>query len=196
MASTMAVPRRAPSAPATGAAAVTNPAAARDQRFQKVNVILFVVGAALMPLGIVAIFVAWYGVAHSHYEYDQLTYIVSGGVLGVGLVLLGGFLYFGAWLARMATDQRESARRLTDAVLALANASARPPAPAVGGAAAVPVGGAAAVADGGALPVLAGGGSTVHRRDCALIAHRDDLRALTGTETGLGTCRVCRPEWS
>ena len=85
------------------------------------QVILFVAGAALMPLGIVAIFVGWYGVAHSHYEYDQLTYIVSGGVLGVGLVLLGGFLYFGAWLARMANDQRESARRLADALLVLAD---------------------------------------------------------------------------
>jgi uncharacterized membrane protein len=187
MASTMAVPRRSPGGPAANAATVTNPAAARDQRYQKVQVILFVVGAALMPLGIVAIFVAWYGVAHSHYEYDQLTYIVSGGVLGVGLILLGGFLYFGAWLARMATDQRESARRLSDALLVLADAASRAPAQAGGG--------SAAAADAGAVPVLAGGGSTVHRRDCALIAHRDDLRALTGTETGLGTCRVCRPEW-
>jgi hypothetical protein len=42
--------------------------------------------------------------------------------------------------------------------------------------------------------VLAGAGSTVHRADCALIAHRDDLHPLTGSETGLGTCRVCRPD--
>jgi hypothetical protein len=43
--------------------------------------------------------------------------------------------------------------------------------------------------------VLAGAGSTVHRRDCPLIAHRDDLRPLTGDEAVLGTCRVCRPDF-
>jgi hypothetical protein len=26
-----------------------------------------------------------------------------------------------------------------------------------------------------------------------LIAHRDDLHVLTGRETDLGACRVCRP---
>jgi hypothetical protein len=26
-----------------------------------------------------------------------------------------------------------------------------------------------------------------------LIAHRDDLHPLTGQESDLGTCRVCRP---
>lgn len=188
MASTMAVPHRPPNgaAPAVAPVAGTNPAAVREQRFQRVQVILFVVGGALMPLGLVSIFVAWYGVAHSHYEYDQITYIVSGGVLGVGLILLGGFLYFGAWLAKTASDQKETNRRLADSLLVLADVVSRSSAPAAG---------TAAAADAGAVPVLAGGGSTVHRRDCALIAHREDLRTLTGAEAGLGTCRVCRPSW-
>jgi hypothetical protein len=33
----------------------------------------------------------------------------------------------------------------------------------------------------------------VHRRDCPLIAHRDDLRPLTGDEVDPNLCRVCRP---
>jgi hypothetical protein len=41
--------------------------------------------------------------------------------------------------------------------------------------------------------VLAGEGSTVHRRDCQLIAHRDDLHVLTGQEHDVTTCRVCQP---
>ena len=188
MATTMAVPHRPPNGAAPAGVSVTNPAAVREQRFQRVQVILFVVGGALMPLGLVSIFVAWYGVAHSHYEYDQITYIVSGGVLGVGLILLGGFLYFGAWLAKTASDQKESNRRLADSLLVLADVVSRSSAPAAGTATATAV-------DAGAVPVLAGGGSTVHRRDCALIAHRADLRTLTGAESGLGTCRVCRPSW-
>jgi hypothetical protein len=50
-----------------------------------------------------------------------------------------------------------------------------------------------ATTDLGAMPVFAGNGTTVHRRDCPLIAHRDDLRPLTGDEVDPTLCRVCRP---
>jgi hypothetical protein len=171
---------------ATSGARVSNPAAtARDQRYRTLQLVLFVTGAVLMPLGIVAIFLGWYGTAHSHYAYDQATYLISGGVLGLGLVFLGGFLYFGAWLAKVAADQRESARQLADTMLVLADLVSRQSA--TGPAA------TATIADAGAVPVIAGSGNTVHRRDCALIAHRDDLRVLSGNETGLTTCRVCQP---
>lgn len=182
MATTVTVPHRT----STGAAAprVANPAAVRDQRLRTLQLGLFTAGAVLMPLGVVAILVGWYGVAHSHYAYDQTSYLVSGGMLGLGLILLGGFLYFGAWLAKVAADQRESARQLADTMLVLADLVSRTGAPATV---------ADAVADPGAVPVLAGAGNTVHRRDCALIAHRDDLRVLTAADRDLTTCRVCRP---
>ncbi len=139
-----------------------------------------------MPLGIVAILVGWYGTAHSKYAYDQATYLVSGGVLGLGLVFLGGFLYFGAWLAKVAYEQQESSRHLAETLSVLADLATQQPGRPT--ASAVPV-----APGGGAVPVLAGDGSTIHRSDCALVAQRDDLRPLTGTERNLGTCRVCRP---
>lgn len=139
-----------------------------------------------MPLGIVAILVGWYGTAHAKYSYDQATYLISGGVLGLGLIFLGGFLYFGAWLARVAHDQREGARQLADTMLVLADLVSRQPGRPVEM-------GAPAALDAGAVPVLAGDGSTIHRSDCALVAHRPDLHVLTGQEHDLGTCRVCRP---
>jgi hypothetical protein len=181
---TMAVPQR--SASATGVQ-VTNPAALRDQRYRTLQIGLFAAGALLMPLGIIAIMLGWYGVAHTKYQYNQLPYVVSGGLLGLGLVFLGGFLYFGAWLAKVAHEQRESARQMADTILVLADLVSRQS----GGAAASAE--TTTIADPGAVPVLAGNGSTVHRRDCALIAHRDDLRVLTGHEADLGVCRVCRP---
>lgn len=203
MAETVAVPRRTPQPPPAAAVArpaPTNPAVSGDQRFRTVQLILFTGGAILMPLGIVAILLGWYGTAHTKYQYDQLPYVVSGGLLGLGLVFLGGFLYFGAWLARSANEQRESARELAEAVRALAEQLGRPSAANGGGPRAgngIPlVGGAltsAPGADHGDGLVLAGAGSTIHRSDCALIAHRQDLRPLTGAEPGLGTCRVCRP---
>jgi hypothetical protein len=154
---------------------------------------LFTGGAVLMPMGIVAILLGWYGVAHTKYQYNQLPYVVSGGLLGLGLVFLGGFLYFGAWLAKMANEQRESAQRLADTMLVLADLVARQGMLAPVGAAATGIGDSTATAQAGTALVLAGAGSTVHRRDCPLIAHRDDLHPLTGQESDLGTCRVCRP---
>ncbi|MDT4919368.1 MAG: hypothetical protein QOI15_270 [Pseudonocardiales bacterium] len=195
MASSMAVPQPAaphaherprPAEPAAAAAPAAAPAV--DQRFRNLQLILFTAGAILMPLGLIAIFLGWYGVAHTKYQYDQLPYVVSGGLLGLALVFLGGFLYFGAWLARIGTEQRESSRQVADAVLELVDLIGRQQ----GGSAA----GDSAVDEArGAELVLAGNGSTVHRRDCPLIAHRADLRPLTGNESGLGTCRVCRPDF-
>lgn len=171
------------------AAPAAAPASTADQRFRTLQMALFTIGALLMPLGIFAIFLGWYGVAHTKYQYDQLPYVVSGGLLGLALVFLGGFLYFGAWLARIGDEQRQSARQLADAMTALVELvgnQGRTFAPSAGGP-------APAVTRGDEL-VLAGSGSTVHRRDCALIEHRDDLHPVTGDMSGLGTCRVCRPD--
>ena len=188
MASSMTVP--APAVPQQQAAAQPArpaPAPAADQRFRNLQLILFTAGAILMPLGLIAIFLGWYGVAHTKYQYDQLPYVVSGGLLGLALVFLGGFLYFGAWLARLGTEQRESARQLTDAMLQLVDLVGRQTG-------AQPAGGGSASTAGAEL-VLAGNGSTVHRRDCPLINHRTDLRPVAGDGSDLGTCRVCRPDF-
>jgi hypothetical protein len=94
----------------------------------------------------------------------------------------------------MGNEQRESSQRLADTMLVLADIVARQgqlAAPTANGLGA-PADAAATATDGTTL-VLAGAGSTVHRRNCPLIAHRDDLHPLTGSESDLGTCRVCRP---
>jgi len=169
-----------------------------DERFRRIQLGMFVAGAVLMPLGILAICIGWYGSAHAHYEYDQNTYLISGGILGLGLTFFGGFLYFGAWLARVAVDQRDSARQLTDAVLALAErlAPEDSAAPSV-----LPSGMPTAVLSSelgerlrAASLVVTATGSTVHRRDCPLVETREDLRPYEPDGTTPNTCRVCRPE--
>jgi hypothetical protein len=157
-------------------------AALRSDRFRALQLVLFALGSVLMPLGILAIALGWYGSAHAHYDYDQNVYLISGGIMGLGLTFLGGFLYFGAWLAKNSSDQRDTNRQLSEALTALSYAVQR-----LGGGAPVE----SDVVDG--TLVVAGSGTTVHRRDCALIAHRDDLRELDGHEYGLAPCRVCRP---
>lgn len=144
------------------------------------QVVLFWAGAIMMPLGLVVIALGYYGVANSVFDFERDAYAFSGGFFGLGLTFTGGFLYFGAWLARIADDGRESSKRLADTLLLLADVTSR----------------AAAINDHGvdtaAVPVTAGEGTTVHRRDCSLIAHRDDLRAAGGRQ-GLTECRVCKP---
>lgn len=161
-------------------APVENRVPAADLRFRKLQAGMFVAGAVLMPVGIVVICLGWYGSAHSHYAYDQNVYLISGGILGLGLTFLGGFLYFGAWLARLSADQRDAARQLADAVRAVG-------APATSAPVSAPV-----VGD-GAEYVLAGNGTTVHRRDCPLIAARPDLHPYVHEGSATTTCRVCRP---
>ena len=153
----------------------------KDNHYQLLQLVLFWAGAILLPLGLVVIVLGWYGAANTPYQYDQLSYLVSGGLLGLGLTFVGGFLYFGAWLARIANDGRESNKRLADTLLVLADVTSR----------------SAGLRDDGVdvsgLPVTAGDGTTMHRRDCALIAHRDDLRPVGENNADLVACRVCRP---
>jgi hypothetical protein len=156
----------------------------KDDHFRILQLVLFWAGAVLLPLGLVVIILGWYGAANTPYQYDQLSYLVSGGLLGLGLTFCGGFLYFGAWLARIASDQRDAAKRLSDTLLVLADVTSR---------SASIRDTAAGQVDVSAIPVTAGEGTTLHRRDCPLVAERDDLRAVGEDNAHLTSCRVCRP---
>jgi hypothetical protein len=165
----------------------------RNNPAQLLHLVLFVAGAVLLPAGLIVIGLGWYGVAHTAYLYDQNAYIVSGGILGLGITFVGGFLYFGSWLARIAADQKEAQRQLSDTLLLLADAvshntvlhndlvatgTARPA--------------AARPRDPGSVLVVAGNGTTVHRADCDLVAGRDDLRPAGPDAPNLTSCRLCR----
>jgi hypothetical protein len=155
----------------------------KNNNYALLQVVLFWAGAILLPTGIVIIILGWYGAANTQYLYDQIAFLASGGFLGLGLTFAGGFLYFGAWLARIASDNRESNKRLADTLLVLADVTSRTAAShdTSGG------------LDMDAIAVTAGDGTTMHRRDCSLVAHRDDLRPVGNNADSLTACRVCRP---
>jgi hypothetical protein len=170
---------------------------------QVLHQVLFLAGVALLPTGLIVIGFAWYGAAHTPYDYDQMAYLVSA-VFGLGMTFVGGFLYFGSWLARIGGEQKESQRQLSDTVLRLASsvagAAAQPNGVAHGSEVIGPDGKRGQVRavvrrrDPGAVLVVAGRGSTLHRADCSLISGRDDLRPV-GTDTSdLKPCRLCQPE--
>ena len=94
-----------------------------DERIAK---IMRIVGALCLPIGIAAIITGWYGASHTGRIYEQNSYLISGGILGLALVFTGGFLYFSYWLtrqlevARSAQQQNlEANRRMEERLLSL-----------------------------------------------------------------------------
>ncbi|HLI72455.1 MAG TPA: hypothetical protein VKU86_01155 [Acidimicrobiales bacterium] len=73
---------------------------------------MLVGGATAIGLGFVAIILGWYGAAHSAYLFQEVPYLISGGLLGVALVAGGGFIFFAAWLVRMMEENRKYAARV------------------------------------------------------------------------------------
>jgi hypothetical protein len=69
--------------------------------------LLFLLGAVAVPLGIVLVVIGWYGVAGSGLVFEQLPYAVSGGIGGLGLIVIGCTLYGCWWVTRAIRDQRE-----------------------------------------------------------------------------------------
>jgi hypothetical protein len=139
-------------------------------------------GLGVVALGLLVIGIGWDGAAGSGGEINhvpvvqaQLPWLLSGGFLGLGIVVLGAALV-------IANAQRESQHRLKSSLDALAEAIER-----LGGAAAVPD-------DLGGL-VLAGADS-YHTSTCHLVRDRRDARVVSpeqATAEGLTPCRVCHP---
>ncbi|HJR24503.1 MAG TPA: hypothetical protein VJ804_03455 [Acidimicrobiales bacterium] len=70
---------------------------------------MLVPGSLCVLLGIVAIVLGWYGAANTAREIEQMPYLISGGVLGLALVLLGGLLLVATfWVAILRKLQQEA----------------------------------------------------------------------------------------
>lgn len=94
-------------------------------------------GLALPALGLVAILLGWWGASGSAYPSEQLPYVISGGLLGVGLIVAGGALfvrysltrYLRFWLVRLIHEERAQVDRqieVLERIEALLSADARP----------------------------------------------------------------------
>jgi hypothetical protein len=71
--------------------------------------VLLTAGGILLPLGIVLILLGWLGVSHTTDVFEQMPYMVSGGLLGLALVVAGGFCYFGYWQTQVVRAVRRDA---------------------------------------------------------------------------------------
>ena len=80
---------------------------------------LLTIGAVMLPLGLMLILLGWYGASHTTLLFEQTPYLISGGILGLGLVVAGGFVYFGYWVMRLARELRTQSDAVTTALARL-----------------------------------------------------------------------------
>jgi hypothetical protein len=141
--------------------------------------IALAIGGLLTVGGLVAILIGWYGAASTGLPFEQTPYLISGGMLGVALVFLGGFIYFGYWVARLLRETREQSERMT-VLLGRIAASSNGSGPSSSGTA--------------TSLVATRSGTQYHRADCVVVAGKPGLRRVTTRTRGLTPCRVCEPQ--
>jgi hypothetical protein len=136
---------------------------------------------ALVFAGFMAIVLGWVGMARSAAADEQLPFIVSGGMGGVGLVTFGvGVLL----VAQIRTERQQ----LTAVLEVMASAVLK-----------ITGGAIAPEEETGPVPadtLVVAGPSTFHRPECKLVRGKPGLDRLTiqvARSTGLSPCRVCDP---
>lgn len=145
---------------------------------------LMVVGGGLIVAGVAIIILGWYGAAHTPYGFEQVPYLISGGLLGVALTVLGGLFYFAFWLTR----QIQEGRRQSDATTAALTHIAELLAGRSNG-----LGGGGNGGTGRGQFVATAAGTMIHRPDCAVVTGRSGLRRVSADEPGLVPCKLCDP---
>jgi len=154
-----------------------------------------VLGWVLAALGGLALLLGWYGVSGQALTAKQLPYLVSGGLTGIGLLILAG-VFLATEDVRRQLGRLDEVERKVDALYGLFAADLAEAAPLPGTTAARTAVSRPAVAGDGAVVALPAG-TSYHRPACALVAGKDDAEpvdAATVGARGLRPCRVCDPD--
>ena len=74
---------------------------------------LLAVASILMTLGLCVILLGWLGAARATLVERQIPYLISGGLFGVGLTIIGALTFFSHWFVTGIREARahEAARR-------------------------------------------------------------------------------------
>jgi hypothetical protein len=91
---------------------------------------LYRAGIVLPLIGLVVIGLGWWGASGTKYVYAEIPYVISGGIFGVALVLVGAALFarysvarlLRFWLARLVAEEQLQADRVVEAIDRVAEA--------------------------------------------------------------------------
>ena len=152
-----------------------------------------VLAVGLIGLGFLAIGLGWNGAAGVTTPVQQTPYILSGGLLGLALVMVGVMVV----LVQHLRSERAAIDAKLDVIASLLSAGGAAPSavPASSFGAPVPAQ-AAAVGPEDLSGLVAAGLSSFHVPGCRLVDGRETVSYLTPQEAstrGLKACRVCQP---
>ncbi len=85
---------------------------------------LLYLGIALLGLGLLMVGVAWFRASDTTVQHEQIDYLISGGIGGIGVTLIGAAIYLRIsitrylrlWLVRLLYEQRAQTDRTIDAL--------------------------------------------------------------------------------
>ncbi|MEX1163026.1 MAG: hypothetical protein WEB03_05545 [Nitriliruptor sp.] len=126
----------------------------------------------LAVAGFVLITLGWNGAASVDFTQGQLPFLISGGVAGLALVLVGLTMALVNEMRRSTTAVLAKLEQLADRTLEAAGPSVVP----------------------GSGPHVVAGRTTYHLPTCRLVVERDDLQTMSPQEAGergLAPCRIC-----
>ncbi|GAB2753142.1 hypothetical protein GCM10027020_01390 [Nocardioides salsibiostraticola] len=136
-------------------------------------------GVLLCLLGFAAIFFGWNGAASKNVSMAQFPFLISGGVTGIAIVIIGAAML----IIQNAREDRARIEAILERVAVAVEASS------------------AASGRGGNAPAHSGamvlaGTTSYHRLDCSLVEAREEAHVV-GLEDAfarqLHPCRVCHP---
>lgn len=139
-------------------------------------------GLGFSALGFLVILKAWDGAAGLDYAQGQLPYLLSGGGIGLGLIIIGASVLVSDSHRR---DRVALETKLDELLVALDRAPAAPATAA-----------SAPASTRAPRGMVIAGRSSFHKPDCRLVAGRDDGDQMTkndAVDAGLTACRVCKP---
>lgn len=145
-------------------------------------------GGGLVAVGALVLYIGYNGAATNALVPAQIPYVISGGLLGAALMVLGAITISVHVILRVQADfrtemggMRESMENLADLMARQAFAGGAP---------------AGAVPSANGTVVVARGSSSYHRAECRLVERAEHTKPIPRDEaqrTGLVPCRICKP---
>jgi hypothetical protein len=82
------------------------------------------IGIGMLVLGLLMVGIAWFRASDTTVQHEQIDYLISGGIGGIGVTLIGAAIYLRIsltrylrlWLVRLLYEQRAQTDRTVDAL--------------------------------------------------------------------------------
>ncbi|MGZ4206448.1 MAG: hypothetical protein ACXVQ6_00955 [Actinomycetota bacterium] len=133
----------------------------------------------LLGTGVVLVMLGWYGAAHTNIQTEQIPYLISGGLLGLGLIIVAGIMAAGAAQERSnAALRRDIVEALTAMRAGVPDAGVRP----------------ATVSSNGHHVFVVPGGRSYHEQGCPILEGKEGIQELQpahAAASGYAACKLC-----